>query len=114
MQQKCFAMQVYDKKRFRCQFYITCLQILPTTKSDHLAVIFSCKISASNSKIKKIFADFSANNIVNFKGHATNLYENQYIKSNNIHTEINAFIHFNTLIKRFCLTKIKFVSTTRL
>ena len=123
-----FDMQVYDKTRCSDQTgnLMSILDHIFTnftdnnattvinnkiTKSDHLAVFFSCKFSASNSKIKKIFSDFSSRNIEIFKEQATNIYENYEIRSNNVDDEMNAFIHFNDkLIKRFFPTKIKYIS----
>ena len=85
------------------------------TKSDHLAVIFSCKFSVANTKIKKTFSGFSTINFEKFKVHAPALYNNYEIKSNNIDDEINAFLNFNNnVIKRFFPTKVKYISTKRL
>ena len=65
------------------------------TKSDHLAVIFSCKFSVSQPKIKKMFSDFSSKNLEKFKEQAPRLYENYEIRSNDIDAEV---IHLLILI----------------
>ena len=85
------------------------------TKSDHLAIIFSCKFCTPKIKIRKMFYDFSYNNCIKFQENAASLYENYAINSNDIDRETDLFIKFNNdLVKRYFPLKVKYISIKRL